>query len=97
MTEQYRMHQLILNLNSNNIHMTFNYSLLNNLLPANAELNRSSYETDIPEDVKYTWNRDNHRQVHNLRYSFVYDISEKTEAGFQLQDIQIITKQMENL
>ena len=72
------------NLNSNNIHMTFNYSLLNNLLPANAELNRSSYETDIPEDVKYTWNRDNHRQVHNLRYSFVYDISEKTEAGFSI-------------
>ena len=72
------------NLNSNSIHMTFNYSLLNNLLPANAELNRSSYETDFPEDVKYTWNRDNHRQVHNLRYSFVYDFSEKTEAGFSI-------------
>ena len=72
------------NLNSNSIHMTFNYSLLNNLLPANAELNRSSYETDFPEDVKYTWNRDNHRQVHNLRYSFVYDFSEKTEGGFSI-------------
>ena len=72
------------NLNSNNIHMTFNYSVLNNLLPSNAELNRSSYETNIPEDIKYTWNRDNQRQVHNLRYSFVYDFSEKTEAGFSI-------------
>ena len=72
------------NLNSNDIHMTFNYSLLNNLLPANAELNRSSYATDFPEDVKYTWARDNSRQVHNLRYSFVYDFSEKTEAGFSV-------------
>ena len=72
------------NLNSNNIHMTFNYSLLNNLLPSNAELNRSSYETNVPEDIKYTWDRDNQRQVHNLRYSFVYDFSEKTEAGFSI-------------
>ena len=72
------------NLNSNKIHMTFNYSLLNNHLPANAELNRSSYETDVPEDIKYTWNRDNKRQVHNLRYSFVYDLSEQTEAGFSI-------------
>lgn len=72
------------NLNSNDIHMTFNYSLLNNLLPANAELNRSSYETEFPQDVKYTWARDNSRQVHNLRYSFVYDFSEKTEAGFSI-------------
>ena len=72
------------NLNSNKIHMTFNYSLLNNHLPANAELNRSSYETDVPEDIKYTWNRDNKRQVHNLRYSFVYDFSEQIEAGFSI-------------
>ena len=72
------------NLNSNKIHMTFNYSLLNNHLPANAELNRSSYETDVPEDIKYTWNRDNNRQVHNLRYSFVYDFSEQIEAGFSI-------------
>ena len=72
------------NLNSNKIHMTFNYSLLNNHLPANAELNRSSYDTDVPEDIKYTWNRDNKRQVHNLRYSFVYDFSEQIEAGFSI-------------
>ena len=52
--------------------MTFNYSLLNNLLPANAELNRSSYETDFPErlntitEIIIDW--------YNLRYSFDYDL-----------------------
>ena len=72
------------NLNTNKINMSFNYSLVNNFLPYNAIFSRSTYDELFPEDVKYSWTRDNHRQVHNLRYSFVYDFSEKTEAGFSI-------------
>ena len=72
------------NLNTNKINMSFNYSLVNNLLPYNAVFNRSTYDEFFPEDVQYSWTRDNRRQVHNLRYSLVYDFTEKLESGFSV-------------